>query len=295
MLLSTRETDSGKDDRTENDGSSGGSAGTDSVLREMFLVNILLFSGTTEGNQIAEFLRAYPVFVYLSVATQYGKTCAVSAGNVEVIEGRMTEDGMETFIRTHAISMVIDATHPFARQVSAAAKMAAEQCGAEYVRCLREASTWEKEDRENLVIVESVREAAQFLQYTEGRVLIATGSKELQEYTVLNDYQNRCYARVLATHEAIGKTVSLGFDASHVIAMQGPFSKEMNIATLRHVGAEWFVTKESGKSGGFEEKLAAAKETGVKLVVVERPQEEGLSLPEVCKLMKKRLVPFQRQ
>lgn len=251
-------------------------------------MRILLFSGTTEGNKIAEFLSAYPVKVYLSVATEYGRACAAEGENVEVISGRMTREEIENFIHEHDIAMVIDATHPFARQVSVAAKKAAERCGAEYVRCLREASVWDQRDGENVVIVESVGEAARFLCRTEGRILIATGSKELQEYTVIEDYEKRCYVRVLATREAIDKAAAMGIDGSHIIAMQGPFSQEMNTATLRHVKAEWFVTKESGKSGGFEEKLAAAREANVKLVVVDRPQEEGISLREVCLRLQER-------
>lgn len=251
-------------------------------------MRILLFSGTTEGNKIAEFLSAYPVKVYLSVATEYGRACAAEGENVEVISGRMTREEIENFIHEHDIAMVIDATHPFARQVSVSAEEAAERCGAEYVRCLREASVWDQRDGENVVIVESVGEAARFLCRTEGRILIATGSKELQEYTVIEDYEKRCYVRVLATREAIDKATAMGIDGSHIIAMQGPFSQEMNTATLRHVKAEWFVTKESGKSGGFEEKLAAAREANVKLVVVDRPQEEGISLREVCLRLQER-------
>ena len=250
-------------------------------------MRILLFSGTTEGNKIAEFLSAYPVKVYLSVATEYGRACAAEGENVEVISGRMTREEIENFIHEHDIAMVIDATHPFARQVSVSAKEAAERCGAEYVRCLREASVWDQRDGENVVSVESVGEAARFLCRTEGRILIATGSKELQEYTVIEDYEKRCYVRVLATREAIDKATAMGIDGSHIIAMQGPFSQEMNTATLRHVKAEWFVTKESGKSGGFEEKLAAAREANVKLVVVDRPQEEGISLQELCQMIRK--------
>ena len=132
-------------------------------------MRILLFSGTTEGNKIAGFLSAYPVKVYLSVATEYGKVCAVSAENVEVVSGRMTGEEIETFIRKHAIDMVIDASHPFARQVSVSAKEAADKCEIEYFRCLREESVWEKESGENIVVVENVREAANFLRQSRRR------------------------------------------------------------------------------------------------------------------------------
>ena len=50
--------------------------------------------------------------------------------------------------------------------------------------------------------------------------------------------------------------------------MQGPFSKELNLAMLRSIGAAWMVTKEAGRAGGFEEKMTAAKEAGVKVVLI---------------------------
>ena len=80
-----------------------------------------------------------------------------------------------------------------------------------------------------------------------------------------------------------------GFTGPHLICMQGPFSKELNLAMLRSIGAAWMVTKEAGRAGGFEEKMTAAKEAGVKVVLIGRPQEQaGLSIEEGMKLLAER-------
>lgn len=262
---------------------------------------ILVFSGTTEGNAVAEMLSRYPVRVYLSVATEYGRVCAGKYENVEVITGRKDREEIKAFLRGRQISLVIDATHPFARIVTENLKAACEECKVEYIRCLRDAieegdktegreaiesigATEERcTDRETASVVEvdSVREAVRFLKGTEGKILITTGSKELKEYTEIPDYRNRCYARVLPAGEAVSESCALGFEGKHLIAMQGPFSKEMNVALLHHIGACYFVTKESGKAGGFPEKLQAAEETGTVLVVIGRPKEAGMTLTEV--------------
>ena len=75
---------------------------------------------------------------------------------------------------------------------------------------------------------------------------------------------------------------------SHIIAMQGPFSRELNTAMLRQIQGAYLVTKESGKAGGFGEKLAAAREAGAKIVVIRRPEDkscEGYSMEELlCRL-----------
>ena len=81
------------------------------------------------------------------------------------------------------------------------------------------------------------------------------------------------------------ESVRLGFKGRNLIAMQGPFSAEMNVALLHQTKAKYFVTKESGKAGGFEEKKKAARETGAVLVVVGRPAEEGETLADVIRMI----------
>ena len=131
----------------------------------------------------------------------------------------------------------------------------------------------------------SVEEAVEYLKKTGGNVLISTGSKELHLYTRIKDYKERCFARVLSTQEAVAEAVRLGFEGKHLIAMQGPYSEELNLAMLKHINAAYFVTKESGGAGGFEEKKKAAQKAGAELIVIARPKEEGKSLQEVKKLM----------
>ena len=72
----------------------------------------------------------------------------------------------------------------------------------------------------------------------------------------------------------------------HLIAMQGPFSVEMNLALLKQTEAAWFVTKESGTTGGFEEKLKAARLAQAVPVIVGRPYETGESLETVKEMIK---------
>lgn len=238
---------------------------------------ILVVSGTTEGNALVRALGTYPVQVYVSVATEYGETSAAVCRNTEVIRGRMDLEQMKRFLKEKQINLVLDATHPFARIVTENLKEACEAEQISYIRCLREHET----QTEGCVFVESIEEAVDYLRETKGNILLTTGSKELEAYTKLEDYRTRCYARVLSTREAVEKSIKLGFEGKHLLAMQGPFSKEMNKATINHVNAEYFVTKESGKTGGFREKLEAARESGARLIVIRKPEEEGKTLEEV--------------
>ena len=67
----------------------------------------------------------------------------------------------------------------------------------------------------------------------------------------------------------------LGFEGNHLIAMQGPFSCQLNKALIEQFHIRYLVTKDGGAAGGFAEKVQAAAETGVQLVVLRRPEEVG--------------------
>lgn len=243
-------------------------------------MKLLLFAGTTEGRRLAEALLELPVNVYVSTATRYGKECIKEGKSIKVIAGRMDRQAMAEFMTRHQIDLTIDATHPFATEVTDNIKNACACCRTEYIRCLRDMEPLKPQEQEGMVITGTVQEAVDYLKEKKGRIFIATGSKELVLYTQIPEYEKRCYARVLSTKEAVEESAALGFKGAHLIAMQGPFSKELNVAMLRYTQAKYFVTKESGKNGGFEEKVKAAKKTGAVLIVVGRPVEEGMSLQE---------------
>ena len=112
-----------------------------------------------------------------------------------------------------------------------------------------------------------------YLSVTEGPILLTTGSKELAKFTALPEFSQRVYARVLPMPDSLRLCQEAGLQPSHILAMQGPFSKEMNIAMLNALGAKYLVTKSSGKAGGFEEKLDAARATGAVAVIIGEQHE----------------------
>ena len=123
--------------------------------------------------------------------------------------------------------------------------------------------------------------AADLLEGLPGKVLLTTGSKELDAFA-RPGLRERCCPRVLPMADSLERCLALGFPPKNIICMQGPFTKEMNLATLRQFHVRTLVTKDTGGYGGFRAKADAAREAGCDLVVVERPQtEEGLTLEEV--------------
>ena len=252
---------------------------------------VIVFAGTTEGRQLSAWLAAAGVETLCSVATEYGELLVEKQPHLSVHQGRMLPEEMEQLFAEEGKPLVLDVTHPYAVAVSANIKAACEKTGCEYLRLIRPSLMNKNacKTAEEIVVVESVEAAVNFLKTTEGSIFVTTGSKELAQFTALPDYQNRVYARVLATPEVVTQCTEAGFTGPHLICMQGPFSKELNLAMLRSIGAAWMVTKEAGRAGGFEEKMTAAKEAGVKVVLIGRPQEQaGLSIEEGVKLLAER-------
>ncbi len=246
--------------------------------------DILIFAGTTEGRKLAEYASEHGIGCYVSTATEYGNSILEDLDGIERACGRMDAEEMGHFIRGHGIRLVIDATHPFAVKATENIKAACKAAEVRCVRCLREVTADRMPDG-NTVAVDCVERAVEYLQRTQGNILIATGSKELHLYTAIEGYEQRCFARVLSTREAVEESVRLGFQGRHLIAMQGPFSEEMNLALLHQTKAKYFVTKESGAAGGFEEKAEAARAAGAVLIVIRPPEEEGETLETVIGLI----------
>ena len=132
-----------------------------------------------------------------------------------------------------------------------------------------------------------VEAAAAWLSSVEGNILVTTGSKELASFCELKNYRQRVYARVLPSVESVQICRNLGYEGRHIIALQGPFSREMNLAMIREYDCRYLVTKDGGRAGGLEEKLDAASRAGITAVLIDRPDSgQGISLEEVKKQIK---------
>ena len=248
------------------------------------MCKICVFAGTAEGRDLVSLLTDRGVAVTACVATEYGASLLPSSPLLTVSAKRLNEEEMEALFRQERFDLVADATHPYAPAVTENVAAACAETGTEYLRILRDASR----DASDGIVVPDAKAAAEFLAGTEGNVLLTTGSKDLPVFAAVPGASERLYARVLPLEDSIAACRAAGLSGAHILAMQGPFSREMNEATLRAVSARWLVTKESGSAGGFEEKAEAARETGAGLVVIGRPdQRPGLgyskAAEEICR------------
>ena len=124
--------------------------------------------------------------------------------------------------------------------------------------------------------------AAALLAQERGNILLTTGSKELGAFSAIEP--QRLYPRVLPSHESLSACEAAGIPHRNILAMQGPFSQELNEALIRQYHIAWVVTKDGGAAGGFPEKARAAETTGAELIVLCRPEDQGEDLASIVKL-----------
>lgn len=235
---------------------------------------VWIAGGTTEGRELALYASSLGIPTYVTVATAYGASLLPPQPSLTVLARPMDQQRMEKFLQEVHPSLVIDATHPYAVDVTQCLQQACADQAVPYSRVVRPSQG----DREGAVFVHSFAEAVELLSQTEGNIFLTTGSHHLEDFTHVPDYAKRLYIRILPFGRSLTQALELGYAPSHIICMQGPFSEALNAAMFQQVQAACVVTKDSGKAGGFPEKAAAAKEAGAMLLVIQRPQEQGVSL-----------------
>ncbi len=242
---------------------------------------ILIFAGTTEGRRMSECLSAAGIVHTVCVATSYGETVLKDHPFAKVRCGRMDQKEIKEYIEHGEFIAVVDATHPYAEAVTENIKEAMRGMDIPYLRLNRD--TKDESDYEKIRYFESNEECAKALKTVEGNILLTTGSKELAVYCVSREVKDRLYVRVLPGIESLTLCMDQGISGKQILALQGPFTTQMNEAMLCQYQIKCLVTKKSGRTGGYQEKLQAAKKQDIPLFVIGKEQKtEGYSFREVC-------------
>ena len=254
---------------------------------------VLIYAGTTEGRELAQELARERIYCDISVATEYGRQIMDEkiSPYICILQGRMTAEQMRLKCENERYLAVVDATHPFATEVSVNIRESLKGLDIPYFRLGREKIPGEEGERQagerqtgeqqaeeqNYMARKYFQNTAacvEALKKTEGKIFLTTGSKELSAFCREETIRKRLVVRVLPGMESLQECVRNGLEGRQIIAMQGPFSKEMNLAMIRQYQASVLVTKESGKTGGEDTKLAAAGEAQIPSYIILRPDEK---------------------
>ena len=233
---------------------------------------ILLLAGTSDARELAVEMKNAGFSLVATVVTE-SAAASLTAVNISVSIGRKTSEEMQQYIAKNKISAVVDASHPFAEEASRNAMEAAKLTEVPYIRYERAHQQYE---HPLIHLVKDYEEAANLAAQKRGVIMLTTGSKTLATFTkVLHGLPNtRLIARMLPRLDNMEKCESLGVVQKDIVAIQGPFSKELNEALFRQYGVTLMITKESGKVGSVDEKLEAAIACGIETILIARPDIE---------------------
>lgn len=268
---------------------------------------IAVFSGTTEGRIISEAYSAAGILHHVFVATEYGHEVMTDSEYSAVHVGRLSVEDMKLAFEKYGIDRVVDATHPYALEVSENIRKACADTHVRYKRISRECeplSSSVNDDRKvsetaktekyegaaayagagsdadadkNIINIYSVEDAVSILRGTTGNIFLTTGSKELPAFAADDNIRSRLIVRVLPSENAISICDGCNIPKKHIIAEQGPFSVEENDAVMRRFDIRYLVTKNSGAAGGYPEKIQAAGANGVQTIVIYPDDHDALN------------------
>jgi len=238
--------------------------------RQREKMSVIVMAGTEDARRIISRLSGMPwVEVTATATTEHGSDLAEKSGASRTVTGALDSDGLRELMADLDACILIDATHPFAAQATANALRACRETGTFYVRFERPEVI-----PDGVIRVGSFREAGEVASSLigDGEVVMHLAGVSTLGDVLRSLEPERVAVRVLPSTSSIEKCLQLGVPASHIIAMQGRFSAEMNLAILREYCAGAVITKESGETGGLPEKVEAASELGIPVILVERPE-----------------------
>lgn len=234
---------------------------------------ILLLGGTSETAPIAAALARAGAEVIVSLATDVSLPMP-DHHRIRRRSGAMDETAMIVFCRMEKVRTIIDATHPYAELIHAAARSVAHKLDLRIFRYVRPSSS--TFDPEGVQWAQDHENAAQLAGEWRKPVLLTIGSRHIAPYV---NTARSCgiplYARILSDSGSLAACARVGLGIERIITGRGPFSTEENRELIRGRGIGVLVTKESGAAGGFPQKVEAARLESCRLIVVQRPEEKG--------------------
>lgn len=227
--------------------------------------SILILGGTAEARKLAERLSSDPRYrVELSLA---GRTLAPAEHAVPLrVGGFGGGEGLAEYLRANRIAMLIDATHPYAAQISANAAAASRLSGVPLLALRR--APWQRQEGDRWHAVASVAAAVAALGDMPRRVFLTLGRQELLPFEAAPQH-----AYLIRSVDPVEPP--LGVPDATYLTDRGPFKETQEAALLSGHGIEVIVAKNSGGPASYG-KIAAARSLEIDVVLIERP-----ALPDV--------------
>ena len=246
-------------------------------------MKILLLGGTKDSTNIIEHIKeTHDYHILTTTTTEYGAELARKAGSDEVIARPLPKDEIIEIIKREKFDVLIDATHPFAKHITQTSAGIANELEMPYIRFERPTTNLENMDTSHIHYADSFDEAGKLIEskFGQGNVLHFAGANTMADI-VEHVSVERFYPRILKVKSSIDKCNALNIDPDHIIPMTGAATKEENIDLIVKYDASVMITKESGEIGGVIEKIEAANEKDIAVIMIKRPKIEILNKNDV--------------
>ena len=213
---------------------------------------ILVFGGTTEGRKAVEVLEEGGNTYYYSTKT--------GEQDITLHHGQRDAEAMQTFCREHGIRLIVDAAHPFASQLHQTIALVSESLNVPTIR-------YERIYPERDLEITWIDDYSQIPRDIHS-LLATTGVQSIAKLKPLEAEGIRIYYRILQRESSIALALKQGASSEQLCYYEDP----QDIP----VEAEAILLKESGLSGGFSEKVEAAKARGMRIIALKRPQTPAI-------------------
>lgn len=228
---------------------------------------IWVIGGTKDSRDFLKKFASADRDIIVSTATEYGGKL-LEGLPVKVISEKLSLETMRVFIEKNSINMIVDISHPYAFEVSKNAMKAAEEFSIPYYRF----------EREEIHIVpdrftefQNINDLLEYCDGLLGNILVTLGSNNIEYFSQLKELE-KFYFRILPKWDMVKKCEDNGILPKNIIAMQGPFSLNMNKAMIEQLNIKYLVTKKGGDTGGEREKINACNEKGIEVILLDKPK-----------------------
>ncbi len=249
-----------------------------------------LFLGTSEGREILRLLNEFTDDIYVSAATEYGGEYLLGYNYKYLNTTPLTQVEMEQVIKDQGISIMVDATHPYATIVTENIIAACKEKEILYLRYKRPSVVNQYLPHPDIVTVDKYEDLEEKLKAITGTIMKTKGSNNVEKLAKMN-LPNLIIHKVLPTKEVLTKLYDLEIPIKNIVAICGGGSKDFNQALFKEYEAKAVILKDSGKQGKTKEKIDAALELGMKVFIISREETKYKNVFE----SEKEVVEFLRK
>lgn len=232
-----------------------------------------LILGTSEGRKILSLLNKYTEDIFVSTATEYGGEILKEYKYSYLNSKPLPFDLLVDTLREKGVNKLVDASHPYALEISKNAMKACEILNIEYIRYERPSSVEKFKDEKYIIEVKDYDGLYDILKDIKGNILNTTGSRNIDKILSMS-LENRIIHRVLPTVKVMQECLDKGVKVDDLIGIKGPISYNLNCAFIKEYDAKAVLLKDSGVAGGTEEKLKACIDSCIYAIVVGRKPVE---------------------